>query len=143
MEAKRLRDSQESAKKDHFLRMILESANKCKDNRSHFERDKELLARRQCLFEKGLALRKQKEEDELRQCTFKPICSSNRQGSTEPIAVGMRTPSPEKSHSSSVVTLRILQKELDATSSTETIQWYRPTIPSIGSGHHFFHAMNC
>ena len=56
-----------------------ESAQLCKDTRSHLDREEELLSKRARWILLGFDRRRKEEEEELKQCTFSPkLCKSGR-----------------------------------------------------------------
>ena len=125
------------------LRLRLEESTRfCRDARTHLEREADFIERKERMQRKALELRKQREEDEVKACTFRPakanpVPLSNRSSkpkSTErrlcrqPLTTPCksRKPNPKKCETPS--TREDSTADESDSSSTPTICWVRPTL---------------
>ena len=126
-----------------FRKRLDESTRCCRDDRSHLEREADFVERRERRRRKGLELLQQRENDEFKLCTFKPmkalpVPASNRtcQPKTCERRLCRLRKNPPRQHS--LKTNKPLEpikpREDDSTtdesntSSTATIRWVRPTL---------------
>lgn len=141
-----LADNRETEMRE-FRKRLDESTRCCRDDRSHLEREADFIERRERRHRKGLELRKQRDDEELKLCTFKPakaapVPASNRpckpktterrlcRQKQNPIIGKNLTKSKQptlKPHDDESTT------DESNTSSTATIRWVRPT-PSFAAG---------
>lgn len=137
-------DAKHEKEMQEFRLRLEESTRLCRDLRTHLEREADHLERRDRAYRKGLELRKEREERELKLCTFKPIKPTPVPASNKPI--NPRTEErrlcrqkrdqitshrkPKSSRTTKVQEHVIEDSTTDEsnTSSARTICWVRPTL---------------
>jgi len=123
------------------LRSRLEESTRCcRDSRTHLERETAHLERRERLHRKGLELRQQREEEELKFCTFKPAKPSPVPATNTPAfpKTNERRLCRQRPEHTAIARRRGDTKtnqvaeesttDESNTSSVATIRWVRPTL---------------
>lgn len=133
-------DAKHEKEMKEFHVRLEESTRCCRDLRSHLEREADYLERRERMHRQGLELRKAREDQEIRHCTFKPtkptpVPASNKPTSPKTkehrLCRQLKAPTPTGRKPKCPKKEKVIDESTtdeSNTSSVATIRWVRPTL---------------